>query len=380
MPKLRHSTLLILLMGFVFANAQHIQAGDSLFALGFYQKAISEYQKSDLMIQDFKIAKVYESQGDGELALKYMEKYLKKDSLNTLVNFNYGKLLLQTKKFAKAVTVFKNLTQKHENPTYYYFLGISEENNINPVGAQKCFEKVVQLDDFHVRAHYKISVYLMGLKKWSEAHSYIDKMLQRNPENTDFIGLKADYFHGILEYKKAIEWNQKLLDFGIQDKNIYEKIAMAWMHAKEYQKSIDTFALLILMFDESDNANYQYYLGLNYGYLKNLKLAEKHLMLSKELNTATFEKEYFSIAYFNQEQGNLKKALQFYKKTIQEQPQYFEAHLQIAVILDQTSDDLKLRLATFETLKVKFPDMDEKTTDFVDYKIRAIRKEIHLKG
>jgi hypothetical protein len=63
-----------------------------------------------------------------------------------------------------------------------------------------------------------------------------------------------------------------------------------------------------------------------------------------------------------------------------EQPQYFEAHLQLAIILDQTSDDLKLRLQTFEKLKVDFPDMDERSLDFVEHKIRSLRKDIHLKG
>ncbi|MBC8883930.1 hypothetical protein H9X57_12960 [Flavobacterium piscinae] len=161
---------------------------------------------------------------------------------------------------------------------------------------------------------------------------------------------------------------------------VYEKIALCLMKLKEYQKSIDVYESLMIQFEEIDNPDFHYNIGLNYGYLKNLKLAEKHFMISKELKTATFEKEYFSIALFNQENGNLTKALTFYKKTIQEQPEYLEAHYQIALITDETSKDLTVKLKTFENLKAKFPDMDNEKLSYIEYRIKAIKKEIHLKG
>jgi tetratricopeptide (TPR) repeat protein len=114
--------------------------------------------------------------------------------------------------------------------------------------------------------------------------------------------------------------------------------------------------------------------------LKNLKLAEKHFMISKKLKTATFEKEYFSIALFNQENGNLTKALTYYNKTIQEAPEYLEAHFQIALITDETSKDLNLKLKTYENFKTKFPDMDNKKLAYVDHRITELKKEIHFKG
>lgn len=229
MQKVKLHFLFFLLMGFFSTQAQHLQIGDSLFAMGFYHQAIENYQKSDLDIKNFKIAKVYESQGDWNLAVNYIENYLAKDTLNTLVNFNYGKLLFQSKKYPKAISVFSKLTQIYENPTYSYFLGLSYQMDMNFIKANQCFEKVVQLDEFHLKANAKLVLFLLRSEKWNEANIYIDKICSRFPENIEFLSYKADYFYGISDYKNAVLWNQKLLDLGHQEKSVYEKIAMSWM-------------------------------------------------------------------------------------------------------------------------------------------------------
>lgn len=361
-------------------QAQHLKVGDSLFAMGFYNKAIENYSLSKENIKEFKIAKVHEANGDFVNALRNLENYIAIDSLNTLVNFMYGKTLIQLKKSKEAIATFEKLTKENENPTYFYYLGLAYEQDIKIIDALKMFQKVIELDDYHLKSNYKVALFEMRAERWEKAIKIVDKILAQQPENTDFLSLKSQCLYGKSDFKNAKKTFEYLIELNFKEQFVYEKIALCLMKLKEYQKSIDAYEAMMIQFEEIDNPDFHYNIGLNYGYLKNLKKAEKHFMISKELKTATFENEYFSIALFNQENGNLTKALTFFKKTIQEQPEYLEAHYQIALITDETSKDLAIKLKTFENLKAKFPDMNSEKLSYIDYRIKAIKKEIHLKG
>lgn len=380
MTKKNNYILAYILLIVANLQAQHLKVGDSLFGMGFYNKAIENYSLSKENIKEFKIAKVHEANGDYVNALRNLENYIAIDSLNTLVNFMYGKTLLQLKKSKEAITTFEKLTKENENPTYFYYLGLAYEQDIKIIDALKMFQKVIELDDYHLKSNYKVALFEMRAERWEKAMLIIDKILKQQPENTDFLSLKAQCLYGKSDFKNAKKTFEYLIELNFKEQFVYEKIALCLMKLKEYQQSIDAYEALMIQFEEIDNPDFHYNIGLNYGYLKNLKKAEKHFMLSKELKTATFEKEYFSIALFNQENGNLNKALTFYKKTIQEQPEYLEAHYQIALITDETSKDLAIKLKTFENLKAKFPDMNSEKLSYIDYRIKAIKKEIHLKG
>lgn len=360
--------------------AQIIEEGDSLFSLGYYDQAIRKYELSNELIKDFKIAKVHETNGYFKEAQSNLERYIEKDSTNTLVNFTYGKILLQQKQNQKAISIFEELTKNHQNPTYYYYLGLCHEQNLNPKTAYENYNKVVSIDNLHLKGNYKVALFDLRAQKWDIALKTIEKISYIYPENIEFLLLKAQCLLGKSEYFNAKEAFEKLILLNYKEEFVYEKIALCLMQLKEYQKSIETYELLMVQFEQQDNPNFHYNIGLNYGYLKNLKLAEKHFLISKELKTARFDKEYFSIAFFNQENGNLTKALTYYKKTIQEEPEQLEAHFQIAIITDEISKDLNLKLETFELFKTNFPDMEIKKLTYVDYRIAEQKKEIHFKG
>jgi tetratricopeptide (TPR) repeat protein len=380
MTKKNNYILVFILLVVATLQAQHLKVGDSLFAMGFYNKAIANYSLSKENIKEFKIAKVHEANGDFVNALKNLENYIAIDSLNTLVNFMYGKTLLQLKKSKEAIATFEKLTKENENPTYFYYLGLAYEQDIKIIDALKMFQKVIELDDFHLKSNYKVALFEMRAERWEKAMKIVDKIIAQQSQNTDFLSLKAQCLYGKSDFKNAKKTFEYLIELNFKEQFVYEKIALCLMKLNEYQKSIEAYESMMIQFEQIANPDFHYNIGLNYGYLKNMKLAEKHFMLSVELKTATFEKEYFSIALFNQENGNLNKALTFYKKTIQEQPEYLEAHYQIAIITDGTSKDLAIKLKTFENLKAKFPDMSSEKLSYVDYRIKAIKKEIHLKG
>ncbi|MBC8883931.1 tetratricopeptide repeat protein [Flavobacterium piscinae] len=202
---LKRNNIILVLFYIQFANinAQHIEIGDNLFAAGFYNKAIENYLLSKENIKEFKIAKVHEANGDYVNALKNLENYIAVDSLNTLVNFMYGKTVLQLKKLKKAIATFEKLTEENENPTYFYYLGLAYEQDLKILEAVKTFQKVIELDNFHLKSNYKIALFEMRAERWEKAMAIIEKILKQQPQNTDFISLKAQCLYGKSDFKNA---------------------------------------------------------------------------------------------------------------------------------------------------------------------------------
>lgn len=376
---MRLLSILIFLAGYKL-SAQQIKLGDSLFALGYYNKAIEQYSQSFESNKDFKLAIVYEALGNYEKLKEHLQIYILTDSLNPQANFLLGKTYYQTKDSKKAIAIFERLIEHYEYPQYVYFLGLSYEQNNDLLSSYKMYKRVISLNEFHLKANYKVALYDSKSNKYQSSINIIDKILNQYPNNTDFIYLKGKCLYDISDYKNALKSFERLIELYYTEKPVYENIALCYLKLKEYQKSIDTYEKIMLEFNEKDNAEYHFNIGINYGYLKNIKSAEKHFLKSKELKRVTFENEYYSIAVFNHDIGNFERALIYYRKTLQEEPNHFEACYQIAILIDKTSKDLKLKLKAFEDFKNQFADIDEEKSIYVDYRIRELKKEIHLKG
>ena len=110
---------------------QNFKSADSLFAVGQFSNAIELYQKETHLIKYFKIAKAFEAKGNNKEAYLNYRHYLKKDSLNLTVNYNYGLVLLELNKLKEAQICFNNLVKTNENPSFYYYLGLSFEKQNN---------------------------------------------------------------------------------------------------------------------------------------------------------------------------------------------------------------------------------------------------------
>ena len=373
--KLNHSLFLILLFApstFLFAQ---IKIGDSLASLGFYEKALNFYENDTRFLKHYKKAKVLESLGDLPAAQSEYEQYLAIDSLSLQVRFDYGKNLFLQNQFFKAIQVFEPLTKNAENATFYYYLAQVYHEVFQTISAVKAYENVIRLRPLHIPSNYYLIKQYLFENKLTKAKYLIDTVLEKYPKNTDFIYLNAKYFIAVTQYDKAIEQLNLYIQLNQKDDFVYETLAKTYMNNREYQKAIETLQQAIKLFDSHENADYQFYLGVSYGYLKEVENAKKHILNSVDILTIKFAREYYTIGYFYYENKQYPLAIQYFKKAINEQDDYEDAHYHWLLIRLGSNEKATEKLKAVEDFNSKFPGMNPERKEYIQKQINYWKKE-----
>ncbi|NHN26589.1 tetratricopeptide repeat protein [Flavobacterium jejuense] len=351
---------------------QNFKLADSLLAVGQFDKAIESYQKETHLNKYFKIAKAFEAKGNTKEAYLSYQNYLKKDSLNQMVNYNYGLMLIELAKFKEAQICFNQLVKTNENPTFYYYLGLSYEKQNAISEALYHYQKSSKLDSLYFKSNYKLAVLLINQKKIEEAKKICTRFLNENQEDIEMLKLRAQINYVQENYNQAIiDFNQLLL-LGQTETFILDKLAKSYYEKKEYQRSSIIFSTLI---DELDEASYYFYRGKCYGFLNELEKAEVDIKTSIELKSFTFENEYFYLGYFYQRKKNFKKALYYYRKAIKEDKNHLEANYQILIIKDYLGNSNNEMLKEYQLFLKKFPSLAEEKKQYLSNRINQLKEK-----
>lgn len=373
--KLNHSLFLILLFApstFLFAQ---IKIGDSLASLGFYEKALDFYENETQFLKHYKKAKVLESLGDFPAAQTEYEQYLAIDSLSMQVRFDYGKNLFQQDQFFKAIAVFEPLAKNAENATFYYYLAQAYHEVFQTILAVKAYENVIRLRPLHIPSNYYLAKQYLFENKLTKAKYLIDKVLEKYPEKTAFIYLNAKYYLAISEYDQAIEQLNLYIKLNQKDEFVYETLAVTYMKNRDYQKAIEMFQQTIKNFDAYENADYEYYIGISFGYLNEVENAKKHILNSIDILTIKFAREYYTIGYFYYQNKQYPLAVQYFKKAINEQDDYEDAHYHWLLIRLESNEKAAEKLKAVENFNLKFPGTNPERTEYIKQQISYLKKE-----
>jgi len=161
---MRHCLFLFICLSIVKTGAQSsvLSVADSLYSMGNYSKAIETYKTHPIKEEVLEsIAKAYEALGNFDEAILYYDSALDYDQENSLLKYDYAKLLARTKQYKKAGSFFTELINSDDqNPNFYYELGLVHEKQVDTLGlAQKSFKTAFELDNAHQKAIYKLAKY-----------------------------------------------------------------------------------------------------------------------------------------------------------------------------------------------------------------------------
>ena len=161
---------------------------------------------------NLQIARAYNAIGNYDKAIAQYSALLDKNPELQQARFEFGKLLLKTKKYEQALEAFNVLTaSKQENPEYYYYLGRTHESVKNMDKANKAFKMAVAMDSTHLRSLYALGKYYVGQEIKDSALVYIDKGLRFYGNDVAMINLKALAYYNNGEYGPAIPYFESLL-------------------------------------------------------------------------------------------------------------------------------------------------------------------------
>lgn len=357
------------------SNDRALAVGDSLFAVGNYSNAIQYYKNSQLP-NHFKIAKAEEALGQYAQALESYNRMLKNDPDNVLGLLSYSKLLVETNHFKKGDSLLLNLVSKNrDNPNIAYQLGLSKQQQ-NDSTAIAFFLLAHRINPDFINATYQAAKHFVVKRQFGKASPLISGVLEKDSENIKFLNLKALLHFHQKEYQEAILVYKKLQKLGEYTQQLFENLAVAYDKTRQHNESIEVYKELLNHFD-TRNAAWHFELGRAYYFERDIEKAQEHFKIALLLLDQPLDMQYlhFAMTYF--EQKDYKKAIEFLKIAIEENPENQLAHYKLAVAKDNYYEDKEAVLKVYQKYLDTFK---EKTTYdiLVENRMRDIRRELHF--
>ena len=414
MKKIIITLLLLIVVLKTEAQSSVFTVVDSLLVKGNYQKALvfleNNQPKTFLVLE--KIAGIYQSIGNENKALSYLNKALElensettkvklaqlylaigltskaieiyenlivKDTSNLLVANSLGKLYLSQNQPKRAEKLFRFLQSKDfENPNYPYQIGecLDKQNKFNEMG--QSYLNAYKLDSLHLKSIFELAKFFKALRFQDSTTLFIDKGLQIDSNNINFNQLKANDLYFARDFKNTLTFLKNLDSLNYVSVSTYEMAGMCYYNLKDFDLAEKYFRIAIKV-DPSDYTIY-YRLATLYYDKKDFELTKFYLRQSIGVAKPDLDRQYFLMGILLKEENNLKGALDNFEKAYQNNYKNYKALFELAVSSDIYYEDKKIALKHFQKYLDKFKGIDEKMTVYSEGRIKEIKKQYFLVG
>lgn len=350
-------------------NAQNPKdKADKLYANGNYSKAIETYKSVKNLDEVYdEIAKAYMAIGNYGEGLANYKKAIESNPDDTLLKYEYAKLLTRTKKYEDANQLFNKLIVLDSlNPNYHYELGVVLEKQKDTLAINE-FQKVFDLDQTHQKAIFKIAKRLIVKRKFKEAHLIIDIGLESYSNNIELISLKAQAYYFQEYYTHSVVWFQKLLDLGEKSEFIHEKLSLSYAQNSDYEDAI-YHRKEALKYNPYDTAA-MFVVGNYYERLSNFEKAEVFYTKSLLLQDLPLSDEYRTLGRVLNRQKKYEAAIKAFQKAIKEDPTDLMSEFFLIRTKDEFYADTDSKIKLYENYIEK-----HKKSPFVAFAQRRLKE------
>lgn len=414
MKKVLYIVTLVLSVLKTEAQSSVFTVVDSLLLKGNYQKALvllDNTQPKTFAVLE-KVASIYQSIGNENKALKYLNKALelensetakvklaqlylamgltskavetyevliKNDTSNLLVANSLGKLYLSQNQPKRAEKLFRFLQSKDpENPNFPYQIGesLEKQNKFNEMG--QSYLNAYKLDTLHLKSIFELAKFFKALRFQDSTKLFINKGLQIDSNNINFNQLKANDLYFAKDFKNTLTYIKKLDSLNYISVSTYEMAGMCYYNLQEFDLAESYFKKAISL-DPSDYTIY-YRLATLYYDKKDYKMSKFFLFQSIGAAKPDLDRQYFLIGIIYKEENNLKEAIDSFEKSYQNNYSNYKALFELATTSDVYYEDKKIALKRFQQYISRFKRNDEKMTIYAENRIEEIKKLYFLKG
>ncbi len=362
------------------AQSSALAIADSLYQLGDYSNAIQKYE--DIHPKDqyvlLQIAKSHKSKGTHNDALKYYEKVIVAHPSSTSIKLDYAKLLMTTRKFKKADSVYSTLVSEYpKNPNFQYKLGLAKKH-LKDTTAITYFKKAFKIDSTHQKSCLEVSKYYLKKRNYEMVWETANLGLHSYPENVELIGILGQNFLLRKDYHTALSYFEKLLALHHENEFIHSKLGLCYSQTYAFKKAITHYEEA-LKYNDQIPARYSM---LAYCYQKEEKFdkALENYKAALTLKDLPIEEDLLAIALVYRFQEKWEKAIQYSKLSLKENPNYGRAQYQLAMFADAYYKDPQIKLKYYKEYLKKF-GQDKKGKYFnaiIEKRIAQLEKEIEV--
>ncbi|TBW30049.1 tetratricopeptide repeat protein [Gramella sp. KN1008] len=382
MSNLKPGILIIVLLFqtcLTLAQEETINLADSLSAVGKQKEAIrlleDIHPKTDKVY--LKLAKNQRAEGLTDEALESYTKVLAKNPHRILTAIDYGELLIEAGRLNKADSLFNDLIVKYpDNANFRYRMGLIKEKQHDKM-AEYFYYRAIALDSTHQAAIYKIVKTQLKRKQFSNAIELSNLGLETKPNNVSLLSVLGQAYSASSQYKKAIPVYEKLLGLGQESAFIYDKLGFAYYRMDDLAKAAENFKKSLEIEDRNSATHYN--LGKIYNQTGDLEKAEQHLLMSILIKKQPVDAEFLSLGLTYKDQKDYKKAMEYFEKALEENPENERALLERAIAADAYFEDKRSVLSYYHSYLDKYETIgNAQMIAMAEYRISELKKEIHL--
>ncbi|WP_417855723.1 tetratricopeptide repeat protein [Xanthomarina gelatinilytica] len=354
--------VLFFIITFIKTEAQTsvLMLADSLYANGYYSKAIAQYEVYNKPSEVYeKIAKASIAIGNYNQALLNYQESIKAHPNNTLLKYEYAKLLSRTNNLQSAASQFNKLIIIDSlNPNYHFEYGLILEKQNDSTAVEE-FINTFLLDSLHQKAIYKVAKYKLQKREFDEVEKLVNTGLKSNQFNVELINIKAQNYFWKQENHKAIVWFEKLVALGESSQFIHEKLSLCFAKTYRLPEAIK-HGLLALKF-EPNNTNNLFVLGRLYEKNKEFDKAESYYTKALEMEDAPLDAQYTQLGRVLNYQKKYAEAIQVLNKARQENPKNDTAAFYLLQSKNAYYEDFDTKINLYQKFIKEFPDSVLKT-------------------
>lgn len=362
----------------VFVKSAEIykQIGNYTKAIYFYKKALDI--KNDNIVK-VSLGNIYTLAGYKTEAIKVYEDIIQKDSTNLLVLNSLGKIYLSESQPKKAENIYRYLTKQDTlNPNFPFQLAkaLSKQDKFFKMG--QSYLEAYKLDTLHLRSIYELAKFFKKLHMKDSTNLFINKGLALDSLSINFNLLKAQELYYTKQFKSTLKIINRLTSLNYNSVTLYEMLGMCYYNLKDYDKAEKAFSKGLKI--DFRNSQLHYRLASLYYDLKKYKLSEVNDYLSIFNAMPKLDKQYFLLGLIALDRDDLKTALTNFKKAFASNSNNYKSLFQLALTTDTYYKDKKKGLALYQKYLYRFESKNKENTLFVKARIKAIKKQLFLKG
>lgn len=342
--------------------------GVLLMMKGSAADAIPHFQRVHSAQSELNLVRAYLQAHRTAEALQTAEALSSKNKADVQVQFSLGVLLASELQYKAAQRMLDRADAlQPESFEILFNLGQVLLRTGDNTRAELTLNRALKLQPDSTEALYLLGQTYNAQSRPLDALNILMKAHKNAPDNVDIIFLMAQVTMSQNYYEDAIPLLESGLKIAPQRPDLLAALGESYFMAGRTQKAIDTFTSLL----EIDKSARSYaFLGLSYRNLGRFDEAKSYFQrgLANEPHNSTC---LFNLGFIAERQGDAVAADRFFQQTLQFNPQYSEALLELANLRTAAR-----RLPEAETLLRRYVKVARDPADGY-YKLAMVERSLH---
>jgi len=371
--------IFILLVVKAGAQTPALTVADSLYTVGNAGEAIKTLEEISPKTPAVysKLARYQSATGNLDAALINYEILLSHEPGRVLTAMDYAATLVKKVRLESADSLYSLLSESYpKNANFVFQQGVIRELQKDS-SAIDYFKQVIQLDNTHREALYKLAKNELQRKQYDMAVFYSQMGLETNPANASLLSILAQSYMRQNNYELAIPAFEEIIKQGQGNEFVHSRLGFAYYNEGFFEMAIQEYNAALEFEDRNSDTHYN--LGKLYALTGDLEKSETHLLMAILIKKQPVDAEYLSLGLTYKLQKDHKRALEYLNKALEENPGNERALYERAIAADNYFKDLQTKIEHYQAYLNKFEgNGNEDMLYLAKTRLSDLRKEQHL--